>query len=45
MLNSRKILDRTGIEKAYLIQYVMRGLLKKPLFTENVWRGWYKKTL
>ena len=45
MLNSRKMLDGTDIEKASLTQYVRRGWREKPFFTENARRGWYKKTL
>ena len=43
MLNSRKMLDGNGIEKASLTQYVRRDWREKPLFTENARRGWYKK--
>ena len=32
MLNSRKMLDETGIEKASLTQYVRRGWHEKPVF-------------
>ena len=38
-LNSRKMLDRTGIEKSSLTQYVRRGWREKPLFSEYVRRG------
>ena len=43
MLNSRKMLDGNGIEKASLTQYVRRDWLEKPLLTENARLGWYKK--
>ena len=43
-LNSRKMLDGTGMEKDYLTQYVRRGWREKSLFTENARQGWYKKT-
>ena len=43
MLNSRKMLDENGIEKASLTQYVRRNWRKKPLFYENARRGWYKE--
>ena len=45
ILNSRKILDEKGTEKASLNQYFRRDWRKKSLFTENARRGWYKKTL
>ena len=45
MLNSRKMLDENGIEKASLTEYVTRNGRKKLLFYENARRGWYKKTL
>ena len=35
--------DGTGIEKASLSQYVKWGRREKLLFTENAWKGWYKK--
>ena len=43
-LNSRKMLDENGIEKASLTQYVMWGWQEKLLFTENARQGWYKKS-
>ena len=43
-LNSRKMLDGNGIEKASLTQYVMWGWQEKLLFTENARQGWYKKS-
>ena len=43
-LNSRKMLDRTGIEKVSLTQYVRWGWQKNPLFTDNARRGWYKNS-
>ena len=45
IINSRKILDEKGAEKASLNQYFRRDWRKKPFFTENARRGWYKKTL
>ena len=44
-LNSRKMLDGTGLEKASLTQYVRRGWREKSVFTENVRQVWYKKVL
>ena len=43
-LNSRKMLDRTGIEKSSLTQCVRWGWRKKLIFTENARQGWYKKS-
>ena len=43
-LNSRKMLDRTGIEKVSLTQYVRWGWQKNPLFTDNASRGCYKNS-
>ena len=43
-LNSRKMLDGTGIEKASLTQYVRWGWQEKLLFAENARQGWYKKS-
>ena len=42
-LDSRKMLDGTGIEKVSLTQYVRRGGHKKVQFTKNVGGGCYKK--
>ena len=42
-VNSRKMLDGTGIEKVSLIQYVTPGWHKKAQFTKNARGGWYKK--
>ena len=42
-LNLRKMLDRTGIEKVTLTQYVRWAWSEKPLFTENARLCWYKK--
>ena len=44
-LNSRKMLDRTDVEKASLNQYIEQDWREKPLFTENTWRGWYEKLI
>ena len=38
-LNSRKMLEGTGIEKASLTQYVRQGRHKKVQFTKNVRGG------
>ena len=43
--NSRKMLDRTDVEKVSLTQYVRQGWREKYLFIENARRGWYRKTL
>ena len=45
MFNSKNILDGNGIEIAPLTQYVRGDWRKKPLFTGNARRRWYKKTL
>ena len=42
-LNSLKIPDGAGIEKASLTQYVTQRWREKLLFTENAGVGWYKK--
>ena len=43
-LNTRKMLDRNGIEKNSLTEYVRWGWREKLLFTENARQGWYKKS-
>ena len=42
-LNSRKVLDVSGIEEASLTQYVRRDWSEKLLFIKNAKRSWYKK--
>ena len=43
-LNSRKMLDGTGMEKASLTQYVRWGWREKLIFTETAKQDWYKKS-
>ena len=38
-----KILDKAGIKKSFLTQYLMRGWHEKALFTENARQYCYKK--
>ena len=38
-----KILDRVGIKKTLLIQYLRRGWHEKAAFTENAKQNCYKK--
>ena len=42
-VNSRKMLDGTGIEKVSLTQYVRWDWRQKPVFAENARQGWYKQ--
>ena len=43
-MNSLKMADEAGLEKASSTQYLTWGWHEKALFTENATRDWYRKS-